>query len=178
MMNKKVKLSNYCLVGLLVLAVGFSGCSGEKTAYVNTVKLYNEFDYKKELENKIVEVRKIRKFMLDSMKVELQNIANILDNKTEEDNRTELIGRFEILRAQYRTKQDEFEESNEILAEDYTQKIWDQLNQYVNDFGEKGGYQYIYGADGEGKMMYADKKFDVTTELTTYVNARYGGVEK
>jgi hypothetical protein len=36
----------------------------------------------------------------------------------------------------------------------------------------------IFGANGQGSLMYADEQTDITTPLLEYINDRYDGKEK
>jgi Skp family chaperone for outer membrane proteins len=51
--------------------------------------------------------------------------------------------------------------------------IWKRLNPYLIDFGKENGYEYIYGANGTGNVLYADEHQDITEEIIKYVNQRY-----
>lgn len=175
-MQKKINIAFGVAVIFFVVLYFFQE-KGEKTAYVNTIKLYNGFTYKVELEEEIIEKQKSRKWVLDSLKIGLQNLANIIDAGKKEK-KQEKINEFEALRSKYLLTQQNFEEDNQVEVEKYTNQIWEQLNQYVGDYGESNGFEYIYGADGEGKMMYAKKENDLTEELIGYVNLRYSGGEK
>ena len=149
------------------------GSSSSNTAYVNTVALYNSFDYKNELEAQLTEVQTARQAVLDSMELDLQRMLQVL--QTEGETGAVSAADFETLRAEYLSKQETFISENEQLAAAYTERIWKQLNQYVNDYGSDHGYEYIFGADGQGKLMYANEARDVTEELQAYVNSRFSG---
>lgn len=75
-------------------------------------------------------------------------------------------------------KKKSFEEDNEKMVKQYDENIIKQLNQYVKDYGEKNKYQFIYGADGSGNLMYADSTYDLTKKIIEYVNERFNGEKK
>jgi len=61
------------------------------------------------------------------------------------------------------------------LSAQYDKEILAQLNQYVRDFGAKNNYEYIFGNDGNGSLMYAQESNDLTRQVTEYINQKYAG---
>lgn len=147
-----------------------------KTAFVKNSDLYNEFDLKKELETKLATVKNHRKVILDSLVTQLKMASTELQFSKVQDEKE--IKKFEIQKQAYMAKQQEFEEDTDRLAEQYSAQIWKQINQYVTDFGKEQGYTYIYGASGDGALMYAKEDLDLTKELIVYINLKYKGDKK
>lgn len=145
----------------------------QRCAWVDISKVYGEFEYKKELQGKLEQVQNARKFILDSLEFELKDLQHriAIDKKPSEA----LIQIFEHKRERYMSQEQTFQEDNKMMIKKYDEQIVNQLNQYVKDYGEKHGFTYIYGADGSGFLMYANKEDDITEELKAYVNERYRG---
>ncbi len=61
------------------------------------------------------------------------------------------------------------------LSEQYTADIWRQINQWVNEFGEQEGYDFVLGAAGNGSLMYANEANDITNKTILFVNKKYQG---
>lgn len=163
------------IAGLIFILIYFIKTS-PKTGYVSTPEVYNEFVMTKEFQSKFSNVKQMRQQVLDSIKIELQLVRNRLQNaKTKNDS---LIDKYETLRQKFLLKEKQFTEENDLLEQQYSDQVWKQLNQYINDYGDKHGYAYIYGASGSGSLMHADKKFNVTEELILYANERYKGAHK
>jgi outer membrane protein len=96
-------------------------------------------------------------------------------NKGKDDKEIKL---FQIRKQDYLSKEKQFDEDDQRLAEQYSQQIWKQINQYVSDYGKENNFSFIYGASGNGAIMYAQDKYDVTIELTSYINEKYKGEKK
>lgn len=143
-----------------------------KLAYVNTIEVYNQFQLKIELEKKLEKTKTIRQQQLDSLLNEIEPLVNYLQVH-KGDERTMLA--YQQLKNTYLTKEKQFEEDNEILAQQYTDQIWKQLNQYVKDFGEKHRYNYIYGTSGQGNLMYAHEHDNISEQVIAFVNQQYQG---
>jgi Skp family chaperone for outer membrane proteins len=119
-------------------------------------------------------MKNYRKSIADSMAWHLKSVSQELNqNATEEQ-----VREFQRERQALAEKKEFFEQDNQRALQETNVKIWKQINQYIKDYGEQNGYDYIYGADGTGTLMYADKKNDITTDVSLYVNKRYAGSKK
>lgn len=165
-------------VGIL-LAVLLSGFALWKSAtvpavaYVRMEELYNSFVMKQQLEKKLKDTEQARKFMLDSVKVQLQLMENDFNQLTKAD--TSVLLRYNQRQKAYFSMKQQFDEDNEQLAKQYTDQIWTQINQYTKDFGKEKGYDFILGASGDGVLMYANEGKDITEAMKTYINEKYQG---
>jgi outer membrane protein len=147
---------------------------GTKTAYINTETVYNDFGLKKKMEADLKKTQLIRTNILDSMKLQLDMMYAHMQEKQQLDDSL-LINAFTNLRDQYFKRKEEFTQANETLAQQYTGQIWSQLNQYLQDYGHAKGYEYIFGANGDGNLMFADDAVNITEEVKGYVNERFKG---
>lgn len=176
-MEKKFKIFLIISVSLLFMQGAFTliwVTGKEKTAYINTEEVYNNFEMKKGLEAQLKNVQDARQHLLDSLKLQL-DMMSIRLQQNEKDTDSLLFNSFSDMRDAYFKKQEEFKESNEILAQKYTDQVWIQLNQYMKDFGHQNEYRYIFGATGDGALMFADDAVNITVEVQGYVNDRFKG---
>ena len=170
---KKITLIAFVLAGSRIAFMLYGFISEPKVAFVHVQEVYNEFEYKKELENKYERVQSSRTRILDSLEIQINALATNIQNS--EANREMNMQNYQYLVAQYQEKKKNFSEDNSIISEKYTEQIWKQLNQYIKEFGEQKGYAFIHGADGSGSVMYAAKGYNITDQLKEYVNERYLG---
>lgn len=169
-------ISSLGIMLLLIAGVSFSlysSLSQPKIAYVQTDKVYNEFVYKKELEVKYEEVLSYRKRILDSLEIQINAISVNIQNS--EHKRDENMQTYQYLVMQYQEKEKTFEEDNQKMLQNYTEQIWSQLNKYIEEYGNAEKIDFIYGANGSGSVMHANKRFDLTDKMISYVNERYQG---
>ena len=176
MKNRVLKYVIISLILTLVVINVYMLVEKPKIAFVDLEKLYKEFTYKKELAVKLTSVQEKRKTILDSLEFELSILVNEL-KKTEGKDKDKL-GLYETKRETYLNKAKEFKEDNEAITNEYDEKIWRQLNQYVQDFGKEYNYKFILGAKGDGTIMYASESEDITDKLIIYVNNKYNGINK
>jgi outer membrane protein len=169
-------MKNKIFYGYLALSLGLIGTlfylrskETKKIGYVTTLKVFEEFALKKELEQDYQKVQIARQTYLDSIKLNVQTLSV---QESKDAIREEKINH---LKKAYLLKEDQFDKENENLYSQYNEQIWNQLNQYVQDFGKEQGYDYLLGASGQGSIMYAKENEDVTKEVIEYVNNKYRG---
>lgn len=178
-MNKKNGVLigiNILLILLLIAGVIFYNIKREKTAFIDLNKTYNDFDFKKELEKKAEEIQQKRKLIIDSLEFNLKILSKDINDEKGRDKMK--IRDFEIKREDYIRKKQLFDEDNETMLKKYDEQIYKQLNQYVKDYGDLHHYTFIHGASGTGNIMYAKPEFDITNEVTLYINQKYKGTVK
>ncbi|MGN6569631.1 MAG: OmpH family outer membrane protein [Flavipsychrobacter sp.] len=135
-----------------------------KTAVVDAIKLFNQYNMKKELEAK-------EKIRLEGMSKVLDSMTNQikLAQASKNDQAAQyLFNRFNLLKQQLR---DEYNQSNQLI----NQEVWKRLNPLIEEFGKKKKLHLIIGANGMGSVLYNDEYYDLTPELVNYVNKQYEG---
>ena len=67
--------------------------------------------------------------------------------------------------------------SQRIKADETTmmEGVLNQINSFVDEYGEINGYDVIMGTNSDGNLLYGNKTLDVTEEVLNGVNARYSG---
>lgn len=162
-------------IGPLILVSCQSGTKG-KLGWVNIKELYNEFEFKKELEKKLINTQQARKTVLDSLEIELKVLSREI--QTEGGKAKDKIASFELKRERYLNKKEELEQDNTVLERQYNEQILNQLNQYLKDYGKEKGMRYIFGTSGDGSLMYAEETDEITKEVISYINEKYKGKTK
>jgi len=145
-----------------------------KTAFVDIKKVFNSFQMKKELEEKYKQTERSRDKILDTMMFKLQILSKqIKENKENK----ELAAAFDVRREEYLKAKRQFAEDNGALSQKYDGQIFEQITQYVMEYGKKNNYDFIYGTDGNGNLMFASDKHNVSDEVIVYINNKYKGLE-
>lgn len=143
--------------------------SKRKTGYIEIQKVYNEFRYKKELEIKLQNTQQARKLILDSLALQLKSFSASIGTSSSKNN----LDRLEAQQQQYLDKVQAFEKDNQAQVAQYNDQIMKELNKHVQNYGEQNNYTYIFGAEGSGTLMHAEKDNDITEEMIEYVNANH-----
>lgn len=173
-MTYKTIIANTIITGVLLVTFYFAlESKKEKMAYVQLGKLYEQFQMKKDLENKYKSVQSARKAILDSMELELSFIYKRLNNNSTPS--SQLVNEYETKKEVYFMKKDQFTEDNKQVIEQYTDQIMKKINEYVDQYGKDQDYTFILGADGNGTIMHSKDSKDITDEVLTYINRSYNG---
>ena len=173
MKNKIIYLTGIAVIVSVVFLTIYGLKSPPRTGFILLTSVYSNFDMKKELEKKFTETKKEREKLLDSMAIQLRILANQLDSQKVHDQK--LITIYNYKREEFLQKRKSFEEDNKQLSDQYDKQIITQLNQYVKDFGAQNQYEYIFGNDGNGSLMYAQETNDLTKLVTDFINRKYSG---
>lgn len=172
---KKRQIILFAIQSALIIVLGcfvfFRSESKQQTAYIEIAKVYDSFKMKKELGVKYDAVEMHRKKIIDSLELELKLLGNAYGEKQSEDIKKSYLKK----KQDYLITKKQFEEDNAAVTQQYTGQIFEQLNTYITEYGKEHGYRYIFGADGNGALMYASDSENITTEITAYVNSKYKG---
>jgi outer membrane protein len=155
-----MKLSTVISIISLVISLGVTAylalqASPSKSGYVINQKVFDEFNGKKHLEASLKDLRAKHKKHLDS----LMALLTVSDQGNAQAVYGETLNAFAV--------------QEQELSDRYTTEIWKQINQYITEYGKKNGYGFIYGATGDGSLMFAHEGGDVTPEVITFINAKY-----
>lgn len=165
------------LISLLIsIALLTKTVFGKQTAYIELHKVFSEFEMSRQYKSKLQSVSLARKNLLDSLELNLSAASRALQNQN--NSSKDKVDRFLYDKELYLQKKQQFEEDNQALQQQYNTEITKQLNQYIKDYGEKNGYEYIYGAEGSGSLMYAKESFNISDQVIKYANERYLGNSK
>jgi len=145
----------FLLIGLFFRIEYIGGNAGKK-AYIVNQNVYEAFHGRMELEEKLNKLRETNRGQLDSLKhLAIQNPAD------------------QVLAYNYQDATKRLMEQEKAMAEKYQMDIWKQINQYVEQFGKENNYDFIFGAMGNGNLMYARGSKNITSEVIQFINDHY-----
>ncbi|HBX50424.1 MAG: hypothetical protein A2275_14870 [Bacteroidetes bacterium RIFOXYA12_FULL_35_11] len=173
-MKKGIIIVLLSVILSLIVVFVYNKITAPNVAYVDLGKLYSEFSLKKELEQKYKQTSELRKNILDSLRLQIQIKSKNSALKKNEKDQAEL----NLLKEQYYYKEQQFTEDNRVLSEKYNEQVLNQMNQYVMDFSKDKAYDFVFGANSSGSLMYASSAYDITEQVTNYINEKYQGVKK
>jgi len=161
---------------ILVVAVLLTSCDQDKTAYVDTTKLVQEY---KEMED--VEADFSTKS--DSVKKQLDSIArgfqeevqayqegmNSMSQEERQEKEQELMQKQQRIQQQQQMQGNQLREQSDAVIDSIVEKV----KAYVADYGEENGYTYIFGSNESANIMYAKDGKDLTQEILDNLNEEY-----
>lgn len=171
--SKYIYITFSALTIILASAVLLMWLSQPKVGYINLKKVYDDFELKKELDDKLISIQTTRQHILDSLQLELTSMSKSVKNP--ELISDEFKQLYSSKREDYFRMQEQFNQDNEALTRQYMEVIWKRINDYAGDFGKEHGYKMMVGGDGTGAVMYTSDDLDVTQDFLVYANTNYKG---
>lgn len=136
----------------------------KKIAVVDVLKLVNEFQMKKDLENNGMQQLKQVGMTTDSLKRLLQASSNDPGKSKEE---------LQHLYSNYMSAQRQYDTQAEQLSQEVNEQVWNRLNPLIDGYGKQENLRLVIGANGMGTVLYNDDYYDHTEQLIQYVNTKY-----
>ncbi|WP_298892446.1 OmpH family outer membrane protein [uncultured Psychroserpens sp.] len=154
-------LNTALIIGLAIFCATMLLDKKAPIAYVNNVKLFNEFQMTKEMraigERQMQEKSKT----LDDLVSNYQSI----EDKTSETAKN--------IQNKIITLNKELQEFQQGYFNSVNEKITDRLDAYLKEFGKAKDLKLILGSN----ILYAKDAIDITDEALLYVNERYSGLQ-
>lgn len=140
---------------IIILVSFYLFYSGKpKIAFVYNQKVFDSFLGKVELEHKLKTEQSRNRKQLDSISSLIQS------------GRKDLEGVYNHTAETAGMREQE-------MSGRYTADIWKHINDAISEYGKKNGYDFIFGASGDGSLMHAEKANDVTEEVVKHLNEAY-----
>jgi len=169
-MNKKLQIIIifFNIFFLLILTfLLFSSLKEEdrpKIVYLDNVRLFNQFNMSKDLNN-------LNRLKINGQKKKLDSLYERF-NFFQEEEKFEESKKIEGL---LRIEDQKLKEMVEFLSDDIGEQVWKRLNTYIKEYGKSNNYDIIIGTLGDGNVMYANSKVDITSDVLEYSNRIYEG---
>ena len=159
-----------------VLSVFFISCNEEKTAYVDTTKLIQEYQEMKDVEAEFNMKSETVKGELDSVASafqaevqEYQSKMNSMSQAQRQEREQELMQKQQQLQQQQQQRGGALRQESDAAIDSIVEKV----KNYVEEYGKENGYTYIFGSNESANIMYAKDGLDITEEVLEELNASY-----
>ncbi len=162
------------LVTILVL---ITSCQQKpKTGFVDTEKIFKEYQGSKDLEKELKEKQEKFSKKYDSLVqqwrqevMNFQSKAKKLSPKQLQQKDRELYQKQQIL------QQMQQQESSKLTADIQAKNdsIVKKVYKFVDDYGKKNQYEYIFGKNTTGSVLYGKNENDLTDKILDALNKDY-----
>lgn len=159
-----------------ILVLGLSALIGAgvyssipQTAFVDNQRLFDSFQGRKELENRLEQESNAKQAEIDSLGLQLKAMESIV--RTDESAKR----RAQMMLQKYQQLSQEHQGYYEYKKHEYTEAIWKQISQYTREYGEEEGYDYVFGIAGSGSLMHGKPPYNITEDVVNYINSKYAG---
>ncbi len=169
-------ITNGLLAVGLIFSLSFHWSSSSKIAYVQTNKLINEYqgmiNAKKSYEQKAIQWQANVDTLASEWKQELNKYQAEKASMTAKERKLteELITQKQ---RQLKDYQGAIQKQAEQEDLEMTQKVLDEVNTFLTNYGQSKGYEVILAATDMGNIAYAHDGLDLTEEVLKALNENY-----
>jgi outer membrane protein len=165
-------------LSIAVLALmALTSCQKQKMAFLDTGKVVNEIELKKNVEEKFKQKEAALSQKVDSLKLAFQTEvqqANVVASKMKDQQKLQQLSQ------QFQQKdqmlQRQIQSEQQVLANGYRTEIDSVINNvksFVKEYGASKGYDFILGtSDNTASVMYAKDASDLTEEIIKAFDAK------
>ncbi len=165
------------LIMVLSLGAVLTACNTDKTAYVDTTVLIQEYSEMKEVEADFTARSESLKRELDSAAQTFQqevmafreNMATMSEAE-QQAAQQELMQKQQMLQQQQQMRSGQLRQEGDVVIDSLITKVKD----FVKVYGEENGYKYIFGSNESANIMYAEEGLDITQEILAELNESSG----
>ena len=180
-MLNRIYTSIFIILALLGFGlVVYNFLSAPKIAYIRSYDLVDKYQGTKESRQKFDAKRSAWQANIDTLSY---NLKNTINKYNRERGKMSAMERADM--EQYLGNKDKeltnYVQSVEGKAEEEEQQmmqaVLNQVNSYVEKYGQDNGYDIILGTSTSGSVMFGNKELDVTDDVLRGLNKSYQGRE-
>lgn len=164
------------LLMVVMIAAGLTSCNQQKTAYVDTTKLIEEYSEMQEVEAEFTTKSDMVKGQLDSLArtfqqevQEYQENMNTMSTEQRQEIEEDLMQKQQAIQQQQQQMGNQLRQESDVVIDSIVGKV----KEYVREYGEDNNYTYIFGSNESANIMYAEDGLDITEEILEQLNERY-----
>lgn len=157
-------LSRLFVISAVLLFSCTEKVSGINIYCVDSVKLFQEFEYQKNYTNIVKTNAQFAESKLDSLRM---GIEEVLSGEDVSESETVELKNF------YFQENKKFENYFEQQKQELNENVDSQINKYLNEYSKDNNISVLLGANGNGSILYMDSTVDVTNDLIQFCNKNY-----
>lgn len=164
------------ILASIILVCLFMSCQQQKIGFVDNAKLINDYQEKKDLEDKLqIKINAFQK-RTDSLRKTFQLEINEAELKARKMSQAdlqklsqELQQKEQILSQRVQFEQQQITQESQATNDSLIKKV----KKFVQDYGKSNGYTYILGSNEAGSVMFGQDKNDLTQTILDALNKSY-----
>ncbi|MEJ1221455.1 OmpH family outer membrane protein [Sediminicola sp. 1XM1-17] len=152
------------------------GCQENKIAFVDNVKLMDEYQEKIDMESKFKTkaeaLNKTRDSISQAFQIEAQAFQSKADKMSQDQAQKEygaLQQRGQMIGQQLQQQEQQLQSVSQTEMDSIISKVKREIKAY----GKDKGYTFILGGGEGGSVLYGDDSKDVTKEVLAILNEKY-----
>lgn len=163
---------------MILLLVFLMSCQNqEKIGFVDNGKMINEYQEKKDVEEKYGQKEQAFQMKTDSISKAFQLEAQDFQLKAASMSQTKQQEQYQILGQKQKMLQQQIQFEQQQMQQAYQTEIdsiISKVKNYVKAYGKSNGYTYILGtSDNVASVLYGNEKNDLSQIMIDGLNAEY-----
>jgi len=166
------------IITAVIILMSFASCQEQdKVAFVDNTKVMDDYQMKIDIEKKYEDRSTAFNKQRDSIglvyQMEIQTIQMQLSKmspRKQEEESQKFQQKWQPVQQQMQFQQQQMEQGFNKEMDSVIVKV----NDFVEDYGKKNGYTFIFGKNRAGSVMYGAEAKDITEAVTEAINADYG----
>jgi len=153
-----------------------STATSEKTAYIDTVKLMDEYTESKDLQAKFKEKSEVMGKELEAEIKKFQDEAATFQRNAQANGQQWAQQKG----AELQKKEQQLQYAQQAMGQQLQKEggaerdsLVEKVRKYIKDYGKKNGYAYIYGTGDAASVLYAKDEYDITAKVVKELNDNY-----
>ncbi|MFC4722850.1 OmpH family outer membrane protein [Geojedonia litorea] len=161
---------------LLVLIL--ASCQNQsKIGFIDNGKMINEYQEKKDIEEKFTKKEQAFQLKTDSIGKAFQLEAQDFQLKLASLSQSKQQEQYQVLGQKQKMLQQQIQFEQQQIQQAYQTEIDSvitKVKSFVKDYGKNNGYTYILGtSDNAASVLYGAEELDLTQEIIDALNANY-----
>lgn len=161
---------------VLAIAVTAMACQQNKIAFVDSVRIMDEYQEKIDVEarfkTKAEAMTKKRDSISQAFQLELQQFqakAQKMSQKNAQEEYAQLQQRGQFVGQQLQQEEQQLQLTSQAEMDTLVKKVKKEIKEY----GKANGYTYILGGGDGGSVLYGEEAHDLTDAILKILNDKY-----
>lgn len=149
-------------------------------AYVNVDSLLTNYNFAKDLNEALIRKEESSRATLNQKQRQMQTAAQEFERKRQNnaflstERAQQEYDRIMKMQQEYEQMADRLTQEFALEQQKLNFQMEDTIKVRLEEFNRDKKYEVIYSNRGTGTILYSDKKYDITKEVTDYLNKKYG----
>jgi outer membrane protein len=170
-------------IALAVILIGAASCQeSQKVAFVDSEKVYEEYQEKIDIEKEITKKQEDFKKKTDSLGMAYQMEAGPMQAKfgklsqQEQQNNPEILAfsqKWQMVESQIKAQ----EQSLQAQLDKDLKELDSNIEEFISSYAKKNNYSFVLGKNKSGSLIYGNESSDITETVITELNNAYNSKE-
>ncbi len=165
------------IIYLILVIVMFTSCQQQKIGFIDNGKVINEYQEKKDIEERYKMLDDAFKKRADSIGQDFQKEAQSFQQNSAKMAQKKAQETYESLNKKQQMLQQQFQFEQQQITQGFQKEIDSvivKVKNFVKDYGKTNGYTYILGtSETAASVIYGKEENDLSQTIIDALNAEY-----